>query len=212
MKKYALFLLCLALSACAHHYNAPDNSAVIAASQQLHQRIAEAKVHATAARVAVSAAKVIADSESDIIKADAVKITDLLKAAPPELREEINALRNDNIELARQNAEQEQRIAEAQTHQAALDAKMGDEIPKAEDQLAKVGGDYFGNVNALADKATQESAKKAWWAKKALTSWLWWIVGIVFCLAGIGVFVFSWLVKIGLIGGKVAAEIAAKIP
>ena len=185
--KTILLIAALLMGGCAHqarHISPPDNSAVIGSAQHLSAAVAKAKTTAIAAQTAVAGVKEVSSKEGAVIQRDAVKLTALLRAAPPELREAITAVQNDNTELMAMHEDLQARIAEAARLQTAHAVQLGEEIPKAQAELAKANESYFSSVNALTDRA---NASETGWAKdaKALAWYRFhWFIGIIVLVAG----------------------------
>ncbi|GEM_PF-4940356 len=189
--QFPFLLVILLLAGCAHtarHYTPPSHAAVDAAVNGLHMRIAEAKVTARKAQISLSAAKVLADTESDHIAATSQKLDALYRNAPPELREQIAQAQSEVAEIKKEHAEMVARIAETEQNQAEHEKQLNNEIPNAEKVVAEADAHYSTDVVALAQHANE--AEAGWHHDSAQIvsmvkhNVLIWIIGIL-VIAGI---------------------------
>lgn len=210
MKTSLLYLLAVLMCSCAHqarHITAPDNSAVIGSAAKLNTTITRARQTAIAAQSAVVAVKTASGLEGEIIQRDAVKLTALLKAAPPELREAITSVQGDNADLLKKHEDLESRITEAATIQETHAKQLAEEIPAAQSELEKSNAAYFTNADALTDRA---NASEAGWAKDAKSlQWyrVHWFIGIIVMIAGIALCAFVAILKFSAKTAATAATI-----
>lgn len=211
-----IFLLPLLLVAgCAYHakhYDAPDHAAVLAAAGHLRATLARAKGTAARAQAGVEEIAVAADEEGTVIAADQGKLADLLRVAPPELREAVLAIQGDNAALGQKHAELLKKVGETRQIQVEHAQEMASEIPAAEAALAKAEHTDFANTSEQTAKLNEDEQKMAGLSSENLSlkthSFLFRVV------AGLGALALGALLVIWLLS-KIAArgaEVAAKLP
>lgn len=163
MKPIALLLALVLLTSCAHqakHYNAPDRTAVVQATNELRQHIHEAKATAEKARKLIESVSAVARTQRDLIASDKTKLEVLFQNAPPELRGQIAEVQSNNQQLAISQTQIEAELSEAGKQHTILATQHNEVIPKAEAKLDSANVKYSEDVDALVLRAN--TAEEGW--------------------------------------------------
>lgn len=198
--RHLLAILILFLAGCAHqehHYTVPNAAPMELAENRLATAVAHAHLSYNDEGASLR-------DEGQQIATQKAKVNVLANLVPPELRLNVQELQ-DNLK----------QLSDAHDALVAKHNELGNhllEADKAKDAAAVERTKYEKQADDQTTAANKENASAVWWSKKAIYFGSHWILGILLFLTGVGIFIFSWLVKAGLIVGKDATIIASKIP
>lgn len=194
------FILVLVMAGCAHrehHYTVPNAAPMELAENRLATAVAHAHLSYNDEGVALR-------DEGQQIEAQKTKVDALLNLAPPELRLNVKEMQ-DNLK----------QLSDSHDALVAKHNELGNhllEADKAKDDAAVERAKYEKQADDQTASANKENQAAVTWSKRAIWFGSHWILGVLAAVLGIGLLVFSWLVKAGIVAGKTAVKVASIIP
>jgi chromosome segregation ATPase len=202
------------LTACASKpvvYKAPDSAKMDAGTKRLHDAVTSAAASHKEIQAEVQQARQAVADEGQHIEVLGPKLDDLFRIAPPELRDKIDAARQEVAAIKTANAGLAARMGSIEAKQTVHGAQI-EEAQAADKQSLADKENYKVAAAQLAVKASQESVARATAENEAreLKSKNW-IRRALEAVAGLAIVIFGFLWFSGKLVLNTSAAAAGKV-